>query len=394
MMFYFFAILILSLFFYNVSYAFLPPEFFVQGLSSIWAILAGGIAVAVAPFLVFYKFIKDYFQQHKKIVIFLIIQNIVLALIIGVIFYYKFYKPLYEDSYLFPQGETTSSETINSFVSEIELDLRELNPSYMEESGYLRDKINDKDQIQDERYTITIKEIESLLKENKKPYIIDIREVEEYEVGHIENSRHLRGMDLSINNIESLFNIDDGSFDENIFILVCHDGGRGLIQATRMEKDNIKYIIGGLESLDDYSSDILKLTGPVFADQKIFSEKYQTKYQILAKDAIKILKKNKEVTLIDGRHKQFYDKKHIDGSIQLNIGRMTTKEYENSLKKILDEKNNKIIITCNRFGELFHANLLLLRLERDYGFNDNDFHIVFNQFEEFEKDPDIKITST
>ena len=72
---------------------------------------------------------------------------------------------------------------------------------------------------------------------------------------------------------------------------------------------------------------------------------------------------------------------------------LTTEEYNRRLEKILDNRDKEFILIASRYSELFYANLLILRLERDHGFTDNQFHIVFHQFEELEKDPDIEFES-
>jgi len=85
------------------AYAFLPPEYFVQGLTSVWVILTGGVVMVLVPFLTFYKTIKGFVGKHKKLIIYLLIQNVIVAIIAGLVFFYGYYKPLYEKSYLFSE---------------------------------------------------------------------------------------------------------------------------------------------------------------------------------------------------------------------------------------------------------------------------------------------------
>ena len=378
----------------NKANAFLPPEFFVQGLSSIWAVLAGGVAVALVPFILFFKFIKLKFKQHKKIISFLLVQNIIIAIFLGVFFFYQYYQPLYQDSYLFPGGH--SQDSFQNFEAEYilsegnnDIEITQINKDYVDKDGYYRDEYGDNKADKD--YGLELEEIEKKIINQENIYFIDVREIEEYDAGHIESSKHYRGMDLTIEKIKELFSLSENQFNKSIFILACHDGGRGLIITKKFDKKNIKYIIGGIEALEDISSQkIVKITGPVFADYVIFEKKYQKKYQMWAKDAIAMIKNGDKIVVVDGRHEFLYKKGHVKESVQLNIGRMTTEEYEKSLFKIIENKGADIIILCSRYGELFHANLLFLRLERDYGFDDDKFHVVFNQFEEFKNNPDIE----
>lgn len=86
--------------------AFLPPQFFAQGLSSLWIVIATGIAAGLAPCLLLCSFLKNTLREHKKAVVFLLLLNILIAGILGVVFYFKYYKPLYKNSRLFsPQDK-------------------------------------------------------------------------------------------------------------------------------------------------------------------------------------------------------------------------------------------------------------------------------------------------
>jgi rhodanese-related sulfurtransferase len=386
----FFNILLILyfIFFSKKVNAFLPPEFFVQGLSSIWMVVAGGVAVALAPFVLFFKFIKIKFRVHKKIIIFILIQNIILASVVGVFFYYKFYKPLYDDSYLFPQGREVQAN--DSYLFGDITDPAFFNEDYVVENGYYRDKHGNRT-TENRGYGIAYGEVVEKIESGENIKFIDVREVEEYNVGHIEGAKHYRVMDITIEGIKKIFNLSEGDFNKGTFILVCHDGGRGLLKAKELDRINIKYLIAGIESLNNVNeSEYIKLTGPVFADYEIFDKKYQTKYQTQAEDIIKMINKNEDVLIIDGRHISYYEKKHIQGSIHLKIGHMTIGEYQEALSRILDKKGFNIVILPDRYSELFYANLLLLRLERDYNLDDNKFFIVFNQFIEFEKDSEIE----
>jgi hypothetical protein len=99
-------LLVISTGFLNVrmAQAFLPPEFFVQSISSVGTIIAGGLAMVIVPFLMFWKYITR-LAGSKKVVFFILAQSVIVVAIIGVIFYYWQYKPLYEKSHLFSGEE-------------------------------------------------------------------------------------------------------------------------------------------------------------------------------------------------------------------------------------------------------------------------------------------------
>ena len=377
--------MILVIFFLLIPFpvfAFLPPEFFVQGLSSVLTVVAGGVAVAIMPFLIFYRFVKNKFKNYKKFIIFLVIQNIIIAVFLGLFFYYKFYKPLYSDSYLFSQSITTDYD----LNGQSDIDITMINPNYEYLGGVIRD--NNK-KIVNYKYGLTPNEINERILSGDNVYFVDVREAEEFLVGHIVDAKNIRYMDFynDYNKIKNLFSLDSDSFHDSLFILYCHDGNRGLLASERLNMDNIKYLIGGIESL--YSDKNIKYIGSPLSDVVIFDKKYQHRFQSLASDVVDFIKNNNAV-VVDMRHPPVYNNKHIDESVSLKMSLLTTDEYNNRLNIILANKNKEIILIASRYSELFYANLLIKRLTDNHDFSDNQFHIVFNQFNEFERDTEIR----
>ncbi|MFH0912806.1 MAG: rhodanese-like domain-containing protein [Candidatus Omnitrophota bacterium] len=328
------------------------------------------------------KLIKQ-IKQSRKIVIFIILQNIILIAVLGVFLYFRFYKSIYDDQYLFPQGHSPKTQLIS--LEEV----KKFNPDYIvQEEDLLEDKEGHRT-VTNEKYGITGEQIEQKIKKGGKVYFIDVREIEEYKVGHINGAIHLRGMDLTIDKIKEGFGLNQDQLDNSLFILVCHDGGRGLDYVRQINKPNIKYLIKGIE-YGDVENISLEMTGPKIADFELFGRKYQTKYQMKAEDAIKMINSGEDVLIIDGRAQIEYRRKHIKGSVYLKCGRMTTTEYEEALEQVLKRKGAHLIALPDRYGELFYANLLFYRLENYYGFDDSKFHIVFHQFEKFNQNPDLE----
>ena len=75
-------------------FAFVPPQFFVQGIHSFWTVLAIGVAVAITPFVVALYPLKRLFKRYKRTILWILALNVLVALILGALFYFKFYKPL------------------------------------------------------------------------------------------------------------------------------------------------------------------------------------------------------------------------------------------------------------------------------------------------------------
>jgi len=316
-------------------------------------VIAAGIAVALIPFVFFMQFLKDFFKKYKKVIVILFIQNILLAAGIGIFFYFKYYKPLYQDSYLFPKEKETFFY------------------------GMLRDKQED---IEDRDFGLHAQEVRKKMDCGQKVFFVDIREIEEFNVGHIPGALHMRHKDIiGTDEIRKLFGLNEETFEEGIFILYCHNGDRAFYTARHINKENVKYLISGAEGL--YDSRILPYNGSPISDAAIFGGRYQLRFQMKAKAAKELMKKRKYL-VIDMRRQQEFKMQHMEGSISFPINVLSTLEYNSVLESILGHKGKEFILVAQRYSELFYANLLILRLTKNYGFNEKNFHIVFCQFQE------------
>ena len=87
------------------------------------------------------------------------------------------------------------------------------------------------------------KEIESLINENEKIIILDVREKWEYDICHIKNS-------LNIPMGQLVDRIDE--FDKSdLYVIVCHHGIRSRMVGLYFEQNDFKNIInlrGGIDS--------------------------------------------------------------------------------------------------------------------------------------------------
>lgn len=383
-------ILLLSIILFSLplkAKAFLPPEFFVQGIASIMAIIAGGVAFAFLPIVLFFRSIKRTFKKYKKIIIFLLIQNIAIAIILGLVFYYRYYRPLYEDSYLFPKE---SSQIINPLDRQIEpFDPTDLKDSYIVVNGVIR---ADEGLLIDHAYGIEPKELNKELIAGRSIYYLDIRESEEFSVGHALGAKHIRHADIeSVKTIKNLFGLNKESFKKALIVVYCHDGDRGFYTAKNLDQENIKYLIGGVEGLQ--GKDYIEYTGAYLSDTKIFPAGYQRMFQISARKASEMITEDKNIFIVDMRLGRAFAIKHIKGSLHFLFNTMPTEEYKKRLQKVLKHKDKNIIFIVERYTELFYANLLIMRLEQNYHFDRKKFHVLFAQFHILEKNPNIKFES-
>ncbi len=368
------------------THAFLPPQFFVQGISSVVAVITGGIAVAAFPMIIFIKFAKKFFKGHKKIIIAIILQNILIAIVLGLFFYYKYYKPLYEDSYLFPKANSMNINPLDKTIeSHNPIDPKELNKNYTLLENTLRDK---KNIIINYDYGIEPEEIKKKEEGKIKVYYLDIRETEEFDVGHILGAKQIRGADIeNTSTIMNVFGFSDEEFKNSLIVVYCHDGERSFYAARSLNENNIKYLIGGTENLN--GNKYIQYTGNYLSDKKIFGDEYQKNFQILAPEALRMITE-RNTFVIDMRLGRVFAEKHIKGSLHFLYNTMTKEEYESRLKKVFENKDKDIIFIVDRYTELFYANLLIMRLEKNYQFSKDKFHILFCQFQSLENTPLIE----
>tara|TARA_B100001063_G_scaffold246031_1_gene283696 strand:+ start:1328 stop:1651 length:324 start_codon:yes stop_codon:yes gene_type:complete len=99
------------------------------------------------------------------------------------------------------------------------------------------------------------KEVNEMIKANPVLKIIDVRELWEYDMGHIENSTH-----IPMSKIPDSVNLFSDSDD---YVIVCHHGIRSRTVALYLEqkgvKANLYNLSGGMEQWsDDVDSSITK----------------------------------------------------------------------------------------------------------------------------------------
>lgn len=355
-----------------MAFAILPPEFFVQGIAGVVAVLTGGVVVAFLPIIIFFKTIKRIVKKNKKLIFFLIIQNLLIAVILGLFFYYKYYKPLYEDSYFFPKDSVSDINPLDRTI----------------EPFYNKEEKEDEDTTLSLQYGVTVNEIIKRKADGINIYYLDIREKEEFQVGHVVGAQHIRHADIiDIETIKNIFNLKN--IDDNVlFILYCHNGDRALYTAKHLDIDNIKYLIGGVEGIVD--NNYLDYKGEYLSYQKIFDEDFQKNFQISATEAIDIINNKEDTFVIDMRLGRIFAEKQIKGSMHFLYNTMSTKEYEKRLEIVLKNKTKNILFIVDRYTELFYANLLIKRLIENHSFNEKQFFILFNQFHLLEKNSSLK----
>lgn len=80
--------------------------------------------------------------------------------------------------------------------------------------------------------TITVKSLKQLLEQNAEVQLIDVREIDEFEAGHIKEAKNIPLSELDQH--VSDFNKDDD------YIIICRSGNRSGMACNYLEQHDIK----------------------------------------------------------------------------------------------------------------------------------------------------------
>lgn len=80
--------------------------------------------------------------------------------------------------------------------------------------------------------TITVKSLKQLLEQNAEVQLIDVREIDEFEIGHIKEAKNIPLSELDQH--VSDFNKDDD------YIIICRSGNRSGMACDYLEQYDIK----------------------------------------------------------------------------------------------------------------------------------------------------------
>ncbi|PLX21469.1 hypothetical protein C0584_02530 [Candidatus Parcubacteria bacterium] len=281
-------------------------------------------------------------MQKKKIILIIILFPLLSLIVLSFFFYFSYQKPLQENKEIF--NSTPPKEKV-----EVSKEVKE-------------------------KYGISPEEI---LEEERQVYFIDGREIEEYNNFHIRDAEHIRAPDLTIDLVKEKFNLSEEEFDEALFILYCHDGTRSSDNTTELDRDNFKFIIGGVNSRHEGNK-----LGFIPGGTLTFREEVREKDFTTHIDNLKEEYSDKEYFVIDGR---LYNDVKIEGAYDFRIGRLRTEEYNNKLSEIIKQKDKKLVYIAEIYPDLFYAKLLIQRLVDSYGFTMDQLLVVMNQSEELNK---------
>jgi len=189
-----------------------------------------------------------------------------------------------------------------------------------------------------------------LSSKQSKPYILDAREDEEYEIGHFPEVAHIRMADLFESRWVEL------PKDKPIYVF-CWSGIRGKEVAEFLRSKQVLGIY-----FEDGASGWFKDKGDWIGDIAFKSKYFDERYSIVFKkdDILQFQKQN--VILVDSRKSEKYNKKHIKGSINLPTLYTPTADLDKIISQI--PKGSKVVTVCDEYVNCFDARITGIKLEK------------------------------
>jgi membrane protein insertase Oxa1/YidC/SpoIIIJ/rhodanese-related sulfurtransferase/phosphohistidine swiveling domain-containing protein len=201
---------------------------------------------------------------------------------------------------------------------------------------------------------MTTEQVARAIEEGRGLNIIDVREPEEVEMGHIKGSWHRRYPDLKVDRRDLIV-------EGKETVLICESGNRSCELMKEFLPDDIqcRFMIGGYEK---WVAEGRPLDNEVPRTGEIRDiPDYPNKWTLLDTPDVMKLVKEREVLFVDVRYPGEFDQAHLPGAVNLTMRRMLKDELEAALSSL---EKKPIIVPCYDKRSSFYAMILGLRLHR------------------------------
>jgi membrane protein insertase Oxa1/YidC/SpoIIIJ/rhodanese-related sulfurtransferase/phosphohistidine swiveling domain-containing protein len=204
---------------------------------------------------------------------------------------------------------------------------------------------------------ITTQALSDIVSDEVKMPILDIRESEEFEMGRVAHTSHVRFPDLMAKPDEFL---EKGK----PALLLCFNGNRSSELCSFLQPlgFDVRFVIGGFEK---WVAEERPLEGSEgrSADELRQVPDFPNKNELLdTPDVLALLEKRPDILFVDVRYPmEFEQLGHLPGAVNLTLRKMTTPEME---KAFSDLPKRPIIASCYDKRSSFFALILGLRLSR------------------------------
>jgi YidC/Oxa1 family membrane protein insertase len=194
------------------------------------------------------------------------------------------------------------------------------------------------------------------LSRNEKPQLIDVRESEEYEVGAIEGTRHVRFPDLFADPAKYL--------DKSRSVtLLCFNGNRSSELASHFESlgYDCRFMVGGYEKWLAEERPLVMRGDDERTDLREVPD-YPNKTELLDTPDVMALCEQREVLFVDVRYPGDYDVAHLPGAINIPMRKLTTEALDAAIANL--PKGRPVVVPCYDKRSSFFGLVIGLRLTR------------------------------
>lgn len=341
------------------AYAIPPPDFLfnigaqVAQIFSILVLFFSAILAATKDFLgvIFARF------KHKNL-IWIALGLVILGVSLGGAYIYSSYT---QGKAIQEWKETNQQEITQEIKREVMIKEDESVVDMPEPDAILRRNVHDKPEQKivveqnvrmpiNPEISIKNEDFGKLLENESGIFILDAREDEEYGIGRMPGSTHIRFADLL-----------DGAWknlpaDQEIYVL-CWSGIRGkeLTDFLRSQGVNARYLEEGVDGWVAFGG---KWDGEIKFSKVYKAAQYN---KMLSKAEFE-----KEVAggafVVDSRVKENYEKAHVEGSINLALIYTPSKDIEKSLDSV--PAGRSVVTICDGWVSCFDAKIIGIKLEK------------------------------
>lgn len=191
---------------------------------------------------------------------------------------------------------------------------------------------------------------EFLVLQSSRPFVLDAREDEEFEIGFYPGSHHIRFADVLAGSWTQLPT-------DRIVYVMCWSGIRGSETVKFLREKGIiaRYLEDGAKGWVD--------GGGTWQGEILFSTKYSNvRYTgTLSTEEVKTAVANGAV-LVDARQKEVFDMSHFPGSINISIFFSPTSELDALFLQV--PVGSSVVTICDDFVSCFDAKIAGVKLEK------------------------------
>ncbi len=208
---------------------------------------------------------------------------------------------------------------------------------------------------------MTTDELEALLADvgpdgKSNVNLIDLREPEEKEAGHLPQFAQVRYPDLTANFRKY------GVRKNKTNVLLCFSGNRSSETCAKLVAKGIpcKFVVGGFEKWLSENRDVAGLEGAAVTELRGLPA-YGNDAVLLDTDEVAQYVAERNVTFIDVRYPEDFGQGHLPGAINMPIRKMTTADMNAAIDAL---PQAPVIAPCYDKRSCFYAKILGLRLSR------------------------------